>query len=263
MPIGNIFQCKLYSDKRRPTKKLRKISCWASWFCAICIILNLANKSFAEERVPTEKNGNGITNIINKVTGEKDTEVKNNQVGNSLSKIASSLVKKPSDPSLMFGDEEITKIDQALDAYKNEKPFDALIKKETKIQEKVTADKVDSYIYLESILYHSPNNWSTWINGQKISSTDNKKSNELYIKSISADSANIVWTMSISKWKILTDQTSENDAPVNTDNQVELNFNLSFNQTYILTGGKIIEGRIAIEPKEAETSPSKDETTTP
>ena len=68
--------------------------------------------------------------------------------------------------------------------------------------------------------------------------------NEIYIKSINANNVDIVWTMSITKWKILTEQKSDNRAPIGANNQVELNFNLSFNQTYILVGQRIIEGRI-------------------
>ncbi len=287
MPISNIFQHKLYSDTlASQPKKLPKIPRWAFWLYTICIILNLTNKSFAEEQAPdggknsiadiinkavgiktpeaknnqgsrssvTENKVDEIANVIKKAKVEKTPEVKNNQGGNSISKIVSSLVKKNNEPSLMFSDEEITKIDQALDAYINETPFDALETKEDKKEqepESPSADKTNSYIYLESILYHSPSNWSAWINGQKISSTDNRSSNELYVKSISADTANILWTMSVSKWKILTNQTSENGAPININNQVELNFNLSFNQTYMLVGGKIIEGRIKLGSNDA------------
>jgi hypothetical protein len=254
MPISNIFQHKLYSDTlASQPKKLRKIPCWAFWLYTICIILNLTNKSFAKEEVPDGAE-NSIADIINRAVDIKTPEVKNNQGGNSISKIVSSLVKKNNEPSLMFSDEEVTKIDQALDAYINEKPFDNIeIKEDKKEQESesISADKVNSCIYLESILYHSPTNWSAWINGQKISSTDNRSSNELYVKSISADTVNILWTMSVSKWKILANQTSENGAPVNINNQVELNFNLSFNQTYMLVGGKIIEGRIKLRSDDA------------
>lgn len=193
-------------------------------------------------------NGGSISDIINKMVtenGDNDVTKNNQDSGKSLSKIISSLVNKGDDSSIMFSEDEITKIYQALDAHKNNQPFDVAPKEiEEKEQNQLTKDNTDSCIYLGSILYHSPDNWSAWINGQKISSSNNQPTNELYIKSINPTSANIVWSMSISKWKILANQTSDTGAPINANNQVELNFNLSFNQTYMLVGGKIIEGKI-------------------
>jgi hypothetical protein len=252
MSISNIFQCKLLG---LPLKQSNHGCGYLFYVACTILMLTFTNKSFAQEQNPSEKSsGNSISDILNKVVGEKSSDPKDNQGGNSISKIVSSLVKKNGEPSLMFSDDELTKIDQALEAHRNNQPFDAK-PAETKTEEKeaVTAGgEVNSCIYLESILYHSPNNWSAWVNGQKISSKNNKDTNEIYIKSIDADNAEIIWTMSISKWKILTNQTSENGAPINSNNQVEVNFNLSFNQTYMLTGGKIIEGRIQDNSSTAE-----------
>lgn len=158
------------------------------------------------------------------------------------------LVKKPKIVSLMYSPEEIIKINSAIEAYKNN---EILVideeerggEKQKKPEEKIEVNS-RAYVYLGSILYNSPKSWSIWINDKKISYHNNNTQNELYIKSISKDSVDIVWLMSISKWKILVNKIFSVDMPVNENNQVEFNFSLSFNQTYMLNGEKIVEGRV-------------------
>ncbi len=102
-----------------------------------------------------------------------------------------------------------------------------------------------SYIYLNSILYFPPNSWSVWVNDKKISSEDNKKTAEFYVKAIDNNEVNIIWTISISKWKILSGKKSESSAPkINKNSQVEISFRLKPNQTYILSSGTVVEGRL-------------------
>lgn len=243
-----------------------KDSSQATWLflfqiLTIIFITNLPTNSFAQttEAKPALEEGtlSNISKIVNKAAGDNNSEdskntqdktVKNKDSGNSISKIVSSLVNKKNDtPSLMFSTEEIEKIEQAITAHKNNQPFNA----ETKVAEKeelTTGGEVNSCVYLGSIMYHSPTSWAAWINGEKITNSDNKSGNEIYVRSINEDSVDLVWKMSISKWKILADQKSESGAPIGADNQVELKFNLSFNQTYMLNGGKIIEGRISSSP---------------
>jgi hypothetical protein len=285
MPLRNLFQ-KLNQIFR--SEWLLRIQ-----ILIITLIINLPLNSVAKDPEPTEKtSGSNIANILNKVSNEKipDTKVIRDTLSKSLektagqasdkgavtapekgqeknkekttetgpiSKIVSSLIPKKSGPSLMFSTEEIEKVEQALLANQNNQPFitdNASVEKEAA---GATGDEVNSCVYLGSILYHSPNSWAAWINGQKITNSDNKVGNEIYIKSINEDKANIVWTMSISKWKILTNQKSESGAPIGANNQVELNFNLSFNQTYMLNGGEVIEGRIThSSPAAATPGPS-------
>ena len=239
------------------TKELNKIN-WPFLILTIILIINLPTKSFsqtAQKKTPTEETTLGnISDIINKSVDDKapDSKTKSDKAnpdsGNSISKIVSSLVgKKSNTPSLMFSTEEIEKIEEATTAHKNNQPFNT----ETKVAEKEelsTGGEVNSCVYLGSIMYHSPTSWATWINGEKITNSDNKLGNEIYVKSISPDNVELVWTMSISKWKILAEQKSESGAPIGADNQVELKFKLSFNQTYMLNGGKVIEGRISSSP---------------
>ncbi len=169
---------------------------------------------------------------------QQPTPLKNSPANNS----------KSDNLSLMYSDEEIKKIQEALDALREGRPLlsnNQLASNEDKTTITTPEDNAKSYIYLGSILYNSPNNWSVWINDQKISAANNQIGNELYIKSINEDEVRILWTMSIIKWKILTNKKSEEGAPINQNNQVEFDFTLSFNQTYMLNGGKTAEGRVA------------------
>ncbi len=175
----------------------------------------------------------------------KNSLAKPTETGEMSKVVNYDITEKLKSSSLMFGDEELEKIDEALNAFKNNQPLIAINSKDDMSEKKPVEDNIKSYVYLDSIFFNSPKSWSVWVNNQKISSQDNKAENEIYIKSIDHDKVNIVWTMSISKWKILTNKKSDEGAPINKNNQVEFNFFLSFNQTYILNGGKIAEGRIS------------------
>lgn len=217
------------------------------------IICAFASNALAQDQLPNKDlNINGIADVVNKavVSDQPNNPSSNNDkkpATNNLSKTANPASSKKDYLSLMYSDEETRKIQEALDAFKDGKP---LIDKtqntpiEDETAESPPEDNAKSYIYLGSILYSSPNKWSVWINDHKISSSNNKPSNELYIKSINEDEVNIVWIMSTSKWKILTNTKSDDGAPINANNQVEFDFTLSFNQTYMLNGNKTVEGKM-------------------
>ncbi|MES2677039.1 MAG: hypothetical protein V4612_01820 [Pseudomonadota bacterium] len=247
-----------------PRKKITQI---------IFLILLSTGSAIAQNQIINQDSGvKKIANIVNQAAGEdklisnqinsgdisikKDSPTQANI--NGALKNSNSANSHKNNSSLMYSDDELKKIQEAINALKDGKPLNS-----DAIQEDITPeDNAKSYIYLGSILYNSPNSWSAWINDQKISSTDNKIGNELYIKSINADSVRVIWTMSISKWKILTNKKSEDGAPINQNNQVEIDFTLSFNQTYMLNGSRIVEGRIApllnsSLSKTANTIPSK------
>lgn len=195
------------------------------------------------------KNNLSLSKIVESLVGNKQNEGKNKSDNNS------SPTKSDDNSSIMYSDEEARKIKEAFDAFKNNMPLN--FGDSTAPQEvRSTQDNEKAYVYLGSILYQSKNNWSIWINDQKITADNNKASNELYIKKINEDKAHVVWTMSISKWKILSGKEDEKDAPINANNQVELNFILSFNQTYILNANKVVEGR-AVASKEQIAKPEQ------
>jgi hypothetical protein len=113
-----------------------------------------------------------------------------------------------------------------------------------KKDEKKAVENIKSFMHLDSIIYFDSRNWSLWLNGTRISSDANKVGSELFVKAISPNKVLVLWTMSMSKWKILSGK-SETDAPkVNEDNQVEIEFSLKSNQTYMLTTNQVIEGKV-------------------
>ena len=93
-------------------------------------------------------------------------------------------------------------------------------------------------------MYFAEKQWSLWINDKKFGAGSNSSENELYFKSVSQDKTTIVWRLSISKWKILSGKKSEEYAPkINENNQVEVEFTLKPNQTFILSSNKVVDGR--------------------
>ena len=215
-------------------------------------VLFTTKASVAQDMPKVEISGQNvkeIVNTVNKSTNNKSNPKELTQVENPNKINTADSSTNKNITSLMYVDEELEKIQEAIDAYKNNQPLN-IGNQGVEIEENdaVRDDKAKSYIHLGSILYNSPKNWSVWINDKKISFDNNKIGNELYIKSIDESKANIIWTMSISKWKILTNKKSEEGAPINASNQVKIDFTLGFNQAYTLNSGKITEGRSAAQP---------------
>ncbi|OFW81408.1 MAG: hypothetical protein A2887_03805 [Alphaproteobacteria bacterium RIFCSPLOWO2_01_FULL_40_26] len=192
--------------------------------------------------------------------------------------------------SLMFDDEQTGNIDRAIESLKNNQVFvpeeeeagqegelneEEKKKKEAedkaKQEKKAEEENEKSYIYLASVIYFTPNNWAVWINDQKITSETNKNQKELFATSVQKDRVKLRWTLSISKWKILSGRKSEEFAPkINESNQVEVEFELRPNQTFILSTTNIVEGRAVIallkkreEEKKAKVNEATTKTTTP
>jgi len=176
------------------------------------------------------------------------------------------LSKQPT--SLMFDDEENSNIERAIDSFKNAGAIaaktpglDGIIDSQN---DAAQSDK--SRIYLGSILYLTPHDWAVWINNQKITSFTNSRNNEIYLRAVDKDKVKVVWMLSVTKWKILTGKQS---APqINAKGQVEIEFDLKPNQTYILLSGAITEGRISIQKNKAKTpadnsTPNSSTPTTP
>ncbi len=162
--------------------------------------------------------------------------------------------------SLMFDDEQTSDIDRAADSFLNNKSYtpeipesqsseDQKALEDAKIKsEEEEARNEKSYLYLASILYLSPKNWSIWIGDQKITAQTNDKNRELYVKSISKDKAKILWKLSLSKWKIITGKRSDESIPkINQNNQVENVFEIRPNQTFMLNENKVMEGKAYIK----------------
>jgi hypothetical protein len=227
-------------------------------FTSIIPATALSQSAEKKNQVPINNSDNNPTAINNKNLGWAGKTEAKNKGKNSILNLIDSMAQKSKTPSIMYKPQELKDIDRAIEAYNNKEKF--LLGDEAQEIEsiKTPEDNAKSYIYLSSILYHSPNNWSVWINDKKISKEDNKFGDELYIKSINKDRAEIIWTMSLSKWKIISNNKQEDILPPVNNNQVEFNFSLSFNQTYMLNGNKIVEGRLIpiADIKSASNNPS-------
>lgn len=224
--------------------------------------ISLAQNKVLQADLPNiaSKNDKNKTAIPKTVNLTKPEESKNELVNSLLGNSG----KKPS--SLMFDEEEIDNIDKAVDALRSgqtltiddsemtDEERKVKIEKDKKAENdarKATEENEKSYIYLASILYYSPHDWTIWVNNTKISSADNNPKKELYVRAINADLVKIRWTISLSKWKILSGRTVEEVAPkVNAENQVEVEFILKSNQTFILGSNSIIEGHAKVSNKQ-------------
>ncbi len=149
--------------------------------------------------------------------------------------------------SLMFNEEENDKIEKAVDSFKSGQ---ALVldendkdKTDGKEDKKTAQENEKSYVYLASILYYSPHDWTIWVNNTKINSAENNPKKELFVKAINQDSVKIRWAIGMSKWKILSGNNSDVMPKVNAENQVEVDFVLKPNQTFVLGSNNVVEGR--------------------
>lgn len=163
-------------------------------------------------------------------------------VKDAISKInkPKSAQKKYKFQSLMFSEEELKNIQKVLkskNVTKKKKPQN----KSNNIREIATFGK----IYLSSILYLSEDKWSIWVNGNKLSSTNNIKSNDIYVKSVAPYEVNLIWSLSPIKWRIISELPVNAKVPaVNDFGQVEFNIKLKSNQTYILKHDRVVNGKI-------------------
>lgn len=221
-------------------------------------------KDLEDSGAPSTNPLAGVTNIIDKATKTSATLKQRNELVNTLMG-----ANKPT--SLMFDDDEKENVNRAVDSFKSgqsyvaegeEEDLDSQSKKDQDAA-KAALDKAKqdqeenakSYIYLASILYTNNKNWTIWISGNKITSSDNDAKKELYVKSINPEEVKMRWTLSISKWKILSGKIDEALAPkINENNQVEVNFTLRPNQTFVLNAYQVVEGHLA--PKAPTANPN-------
>jgi hypothetical protein len=221
------------------------------------------DSTFAEESLPDKS-------VTVSERGEKSNpkqELLNSSLTNQISNdniIANILLSKKA-TSLMFDDEENDHIGRAINSLrsneiyvpdggevgdddKNLTPEERKKKaEEDKKREEENEASEKSYIYLASIIYFTPKDWAVWINKQKITYESNQRDKELYVKSIQKDRVKVVWKISLSKWKILSNSKPESEAPkVNAKNQIEVEFELKQNQTFMLNTHSVVEGKAAV-----------------
>ena len=198
----------------------------------------------AERLIPLTKRDKKFLNCLS---------LKSNSIKDALDDIFSPSKLK----SLMYDEEQFNNIEKAIEAMRNNQAFtpegaeatkqsaeDAKKQAEEIKTLENSEDNVKSYVFLSSIMYFGEKQWSLWVNDKKFIASSNSSENELYFKSVSQDRATIIWRLSISKWKILSGKKSEEYAPkINENNQVEVEFTLKPNQTFILGSNKVADGR--------------------
>jgi len=165
-----------------------------------------------------------------------------NRLEGNMSKI---LLKRRKLKSLMYSFEEESAINAALDSLRSGALFlpEDDLGEDIAFEEEVI-DNRKSYIYLASILYYGQGNWALWINGEKFTSDSNSPENEIYVQSVTNDEISVLWTISASKWRILLGRKAdEQESKINANNQVEAEFRLRPNQTYLLREDKVVEGK--------------------
>ncbi len=197
-------------------------------------------------------------------------ELLNSSLTNQISSdnvIANILLSRKA-TSLMFDDEENDHIGRAINSLRSNEIYvpdgaeggtdDNLTPEQRKknADDKKRAEENEasekSYVYLASIIYFAPKDWAVWINRQKITYDSNQKDKEskdkeFYVKSIQKDRVKVLWKISLSKWKILSNSKPESEAPkVNANNQIEVEFELKQNQTFMLNTRSVVEGKAAI-----------------
>ncbi len=228
------------------TKKMR------SYKILFIVFLSITQALLLEDS-KSQDAGNKIQKSINIDKVDSNTPISANSIKDALDDIFSPSKLK----SLMYDEEQFNNIEKAIEAMRNNQAFtpegaeatkqsaeDAKKQAEEIKTLENSEDNVKSYVFLSSIMYFGEKQWSLWVNDKKFIASSNSSENELYFKSVSQDRATIVWRLSISKWKILSGKKSEEYAPkINENNQVEVEFTLKPNQTFILGSNKVADGR--------------------
>lgn len=101
-------------------------------------------------------------------------------------------------------------------------------------------------LYLGSIVYYSPTNWSIWVNGKKLTNTVNKESNAFYLKSITRSEVVLVWKPSTLQdmEKTWQDKTQKPAGVILDSPNRTLTLTMRPNQTFIPNTLEIREGLI-------------------
>lgn len=213
---------------------------------------------------------------------EKSSETPNETSENSLinqakSGLASVLLGNDKPSSLMFDDQESGNLERAVESLKNnqiytpdgeelngdlnaseEEKKKAADEAQKKAEELKNLENEKSYIYLASIIYFNSKNWIVWINDKKITSKTNDPQKELFVRSVTKDQVKILWKLSLSKWKIISGKKEEFAPKINSENQIEVRFQLKPNQTFILSSNKVVEGKalVALQKKKGDGADS-------
>ncbi len=251
---------------------------------AIKIIFTIAimlDSAYAQEPNPEAQESILKTNTDTTEGSKKTEDSKNSSLlEKAKNGLAETLLGKDKPNSLMFDDQEYDNLQSAVESLKNNEVYvpegsdaNEILTEEgkkkaeeaealKKAKEAENQENEKSYIYLASIIHFNSKDWIIWINDKKITSKTNDATKELYVKKISKSDVSILWKLSLSKWKIISGKKEEFAPKTNSENQIEIHFDLKPNQTFILSSGKVVEGKalINLQKKKDEiekTSPPK------
>lgn len=201
------------------------------------------------------------TNLYAQNQDDKDVSIKDLPLigdDNIISKAINNAIEiRKAYNSIMYSQEEVDNIKKAVEANKSGQAFlteeesskeltaeeKAALEEEKKLKELAEINE-RSKIHLGSILYFSKKSWVIWLNKNKITSSDNKKENEFYVESINGHEVNISWSLSLTKWRVLSGRNNNDEAPkTDSNNRVNLRFTLMPNQTYLLRDDLVVEGK--------------------
>lgn len=160
--------------------------------------------------------------------------------------------------SVMFSTKDVDDISKTLPRFKylsefkqeDEDPQEALKRIDVKQKSIFNFGEGNIYIYLNSIMYASKNEWSIWVSGNKITNLTNEGDGDIKVLDISPYSVKLAWTFDLNQWEVINPNKliPESNYTIK-DNTVVLRFLLSPNQSFLPATNQIIEGRI----KEAQT----------
>lgn len=154
--------------------------------------------------------------------------------------------------SLMFTQGEMEQLGNALNAYLNNEEYmgegGALSDLFGKPKDNNAAAAKRYYTYpqffLESIVYHSPQDWSVWINSQKITQKTPTENAELVIEEIDKSHVVIRWHPVAMDKVLETWERTRHDGVHVDRSRREVVFTLHLNQTFSSYVMRVLEGKV-------------------
>lgn len=157
--------------------------------------------------------------------------------------------------SLLFTPEEVADIRYAINIYRkhasnkgDSDTFDEedFLNKLTGIRKAPQASQFFTYpqYFLQSLVYHSANNWIIWIENQKITQDSPKNDAELSVLAIDQDKVTIQWRpISMDKVNAMWEKIPNDEVKVNKSEGTVI-FTLKPNQTFSSYVMRPLEGRV-------------------
>jgi hypothetical protein len=205
---------------------------------------NVNSRIISEDQMAPDYNFQADTSIKDDdiLTDQKEKDISKSKQNKNIEYI---LNKKS---SLFYTKEQLNQLDLVKEAVASGVAIDTNFNQEENIQEQQVVKRNAINFYLNSIIYYTANNWSIWINGNKINRESNNT--DLELLTISEKEVKFKWTTGYDKFvetlsRIIDDGEIPKDIYVEiTDNIAIVIFSLKPNQSFRLgTSLNIIEGR--------------------